>query len=79
MNNHTYIFLPLSEIVITYTFVYAAPTYETATTRKFRYGRTETLRQGFIEFDTEYNRWSTPEREFCGDNSSFFNFFKNFQ
>ena len=28
---------------------------------------------------TEYNRWSTPEREFCGDNSSFFNFFKNFQ
>ena len=51
--NHTYIFLALSEIeVITYTFVYAAPTYETATTRKFRYGRTETLRQGFIEFES---------------------------
>ena len=28
---------------------------------------------------TEYNKWSTPEIEFCGDNSSFFNFFKNFQ
>ena len=32
-----------------------------------------------IYVDTEYNRWSTPEREFCGDNSSFFNFFKNFR
>ena len=28
---------------------------------------------------SEYNRWSTPEREFSGDNSSFFNFFKLFQ
>ena len=40
------------------------------------------LMDGFIcanMVHTEYNRWSTPEREFCGDNSSFFNFFKNFQ
>ena len=27
----------------------------------------------------EYNRWSTPQRKFSGDNSSFFNFFKLFQ
>jgi carnitine O-octanoyltransferase len=55
--NHTYIFLALSAIeIITYTFVYAAPTYETATTRKFRYGRTETLRQGFIDFDSYSNK-----------------------
>ena len=27
----------------------------------------------------EYNRWSTSNRKFCGDNSSFFKFFKLFR
>ena len=33
----------------------------------------------FLSSRSEYNRWSTSYRKFCGDNLSFFKFFKLFQ